>query len=75
MVGGGLKAPPCPEPSTCVFSPAFTALVLQVRREDLLTYLRAKQAEGYVLVGAEQTAQSISLEEFTFPDRTVVVLG
>lgn len=50
-------------------------LVLQVRREDLLSYLRAKQAEGYTLVGAEQTAQSISLEEFTFPDRTVVVLG
>lgn len=49
--------------------------IKEVRREDLLTYLRARQAEGYMLVGAEQTAQSISLEDFTFPDRTVVVLG
>lgn len=46
-----------------------------MRREDLVAYLKAREAEGYTLVGAEQTAQSVSLEEFTFPDRTVVVLG
>lgn len=49
--------------------------ILKVRHEDLLVYLKGKQAEGYTLVGAEQTAQSVSLEEFTFPDCTVVVLG
>lgn len=49
--------------------------ITEVRKEDLLPYLKARRAEGYTLVGAEQTAQSISLEEFTFPECTVVVLG
>ncbi|KAG0724639.1 putative methyltransferase TARBP1 [Chionoecetes opilio] len=49
--------------------------ITEVRREDLLPYLKARQGEGYTLIGAEQTAQSTSLEEFTFPEHTVVVLG
>ncbi|MPC11257.1 putative methyltransferase TARBP1 [Portunus trituberculatus] len=49
--------------------------ITEVRREDLLPYLKTKQGEGYTLVGAEQTAQSVSLEDFKFPELTVVVLG
>ena len=33
------------------------------------------QSKGFSLVGVEQTAQSVSLETYTFPDKTVLLLG
>ncbi|XP_045594155.2 probable methyltransferase TARBP1 isoform X1 [Procambarus clarkii] len=47
----------------------------EVKPEGLAEYLRTLQSEGYTLVAAEQTANSIKLSEYSFPERTVVVLG
>lgn len=41
----------------------------------LLPWLQRKAAEGYALVGLEQTAESTRLPEFAFPKKTVLVLG
>lgn len=48
---------------------------MQVKPEGLAGYLRKLQSDGYTLVAAEQTSNSISLSEYVFPERTVVVLG
>ena len=37
--------------------------------------LEMKHVHGYRLVGLEQTAQSAMLDKFTFPAKTVLVLG
>ncbi len=47
----------------------------EVPPEDLHGYLLGLQQQGYTLVGVEQTAQSSSLEAFTFPEKTVLLLG
>ena len=45
------------------------------RGNDLIRYLKQKQSEGFVLVGIEQTAQSIVLDQYDFNPKTVLVLG
>jgi len=37
--------------------------------------LKQLKAEGYTLVGLEQTTNSVSLHEYRFPQRTALVLG
>ena len=50
--------------------------IIEVKRGNkLLEYLRQKQLEGFVLVGIEQTAKSIVLDEYEFNQKTVLVLG
>ena len=34
-----------------------------------------KQLEGYAVIGVEQTPQSICLDEFVFPEKTMLILG
>ena len=46
-----------------------------VGEPDLARYLQACKDDGYAIVGAEQTAESVSLEDFEFPAKTVVLLG
>ncbi|ELU08602.1 hypothetical protein CAPTEDRAFT_220697 [Capitella teleta] len=41
----------------------------------LKPYLESMRREGYTLAGAEQTAQSVSLTEYAFPEKTVLLLG
>ncbi|GAM19924.1 hypothetical protein SAMD00019534_030990 [Acytostelium subglobosum LB1] len=48
---------------------------IEVEEKNLTTYLLAKKAEGYTLLGLEQTSTSSKLEEYKFPEKTVILLG
>lgn len=39
------------------------------------TLVQARKADGYTVVGVEQTSSSVSLPEFGFVPRTVLLLG
>jgi tRNA guanosine-2'-O-methyltransferase len=43
--------------------------------ESLPRYLKDKQAEGWVLVGLEQSSDSVPLHKYTFPPKVVLLLG
>ncbi|KAL9189288.1 hypothetical protein ACHAXT_011778 [Thalassiosira profunda] len=47
----------------------------ECKEEDLLSWLYKKKAEGYAIVGVEQTASSKCLTKFKFPAKTVLLLG
>eukprot|EP00818_Percolomonas_sp_WS_P008284 CAMPEP_0117454716 /NCGR_PEP_ID=MMETSP0759-20121206/10960_1 /TAXON_ID=63605 /ORGANISM="Percolomonas cosmopolitus, Strain WS" /LENGTH=1593 /DNA_ID=CAMNT_0005247943 /DNA_START=402 /DNA_END=5183 /DNA_ORIENTATION=+ len=47
----------------------------EVAEENLMQYLLDKKAEGYSIVGLEQTADSIGIDEFAFPKKCLVLLG
>ncbi|GAX85166.1 hypothetical protein CEUSTIGMA_g12584.t1 [Chlamydomonas eustigma] len=64
--------------------PAFSAIsvtaeqwvpMTEVQEGALLPWLLRKQAEGYCLLGLEQTAESIRLPDYPFPSQCVLVLG
>ena len=41
----------------------------------MINYLKQKQCEGFILVGIEQTAHSVVLDQYDFNPKTVLVLG
>ena len=41
----------------------------------LKQYLEEMKGEGFTLVGAEQTANSVSLNTYQFPQKTLLLLG
>lgn len=47
----------------------------EVKICDLPSYLRHMKTEGYRIVGAEQTAHSVKLDQHKFDKNTVLVLG
>jgi tRNA G18 (ribose-2'-O)-methylase SpoU len=47
---------------------------IEVRR-SLLPVLKKLKAEGYTLVGLEQTTRSVDLHTYAFPYRTALVIG
>ncbi|KPI90100.1 hypothetical protein ABL78_0745 [Leptomonas seymouri] len=47
----------------------------EVAPKDLPGYLEGLRRGGYTIVGIEQTANSVSMEAFSFPERCAVVLG
>jgi tRNA G18 (ribose-2'-O)-methylase SpoU len=47
----------------------------EVRPAELLQYLRDRQADGYTLIGLEQTTNSQSLHGLRYPKRSLIVLG
>ena len=47
----------------------------EVTESALPTWLVNARRGGYTLVGLEQTAESVSLLDFQWPERTVLVLG
>jgi hypothetical protein len=49
--------------------------MLEVPEAALLPWLEARRAEGYTLLGLEQTSESHQLPAFDFPRRAVLVLG
>ncbi|XP_076099114.1 tRNA (guanosine(18)-2'-O)-methyltransferase TARBP1-like isoform X1 [Mytilus galloprovincialis] len=49
--------------------------IIEVYQELLPQYLTEKRQEGYTLIGVEQTANSVSLTDFTFPKKSLLVLG
>mmetsp|Transcript_31827 Transcript_31827/g.64339 ORF Transcript_31827/g.64339 Transcript_31827/m.64339 type:complete len:1966 (-) Transcript_31827:24-5921(-) len=47
----------------------------ECKEENLLVWLHKKKAEGYTIVGLEQTSSSKCLTRFNFPDKVVLLLG
>ncbi|VDM45545.1 unnamed protein product [Toxocara canis] len=47
----------------------------QVRVTELLDYLKSKRKEGYTIVAAEQTTNSVPFASFRFPPKSVILLG
>ncbi|KAG5471089.1 hypothetical protein CUR178_02398 [Leishmania enriettii] len=47
----------------------------EVMPKDLPFYLEGLRRRGYMIIGIEQTAASVPMEQFCFPDRCAVVLG
>lgn len=42
---------------------------------ELTDFLQVKKSEGYCIVGVEQTANSRSLQDYRFPEKTLLLLG
>ncbi|KAI9205429.1 Alpha/beta knot methyltransferase [Polychytrium aggregatum] len=49
--------------------------MLEVKESGLTEYLLKKKEEGYSLLGIEQATNSVSIERFAFPKKSVLVLG
>ncbi|GFR98332.1 tRNA (guanosine(18)-2'-O)-methyltransferase [Elysia marginata] len=49
--------------------------ITEVLKLRVPEYLEEKRAQGYTLVGVEQTANSVSLQHYTFPKKTLLLLG
>lgn len=49
--------------------------IQEVPELNLKEFLKAKKREGYSILGLEQTANSIPLNKYSFPRKTVFVLG
>jgi tRNA G18 (ribose-2'-O)-methylase SpoU len=49
--------------------------ISEVPVDSVKAYLERKRAQGYSVIGLEQTAHSRPLDQFSFPRRTVLVLG
>ncbi|KAM3863056.1 putative methyltransferase TARBP1 [Diretmus argenteus] len=49
--------------------------LLEVKPVELTEFLQAKKSEGYCIVGVEQTANSQSLQDYQFPEKTLLLLG
>uniref|UniRef100_A0A1A7WIE5 tRNA (guanosine(18)-2'-O)-methyltransferase TARBP1 n=1 Tax=Iconisemion striatum TaxID=60296 RepID=A0A1A7WIE5_9TELE len=49
--------------------------LLEVKPVELVDFLQVKKSEGYCIVGVEQTANSHSLQDYQFPERTLLLLG
>lgn len=45
--------------------------IIEVPVDSIKTYLQKKKREGYSILGLEQTANSVPLNQYTFPKRTV----
>uniref|UniRef100_A0A1B6CIL5 tRNA (guanosine(18)-2'-O)-methyltransferase TARBP1 n=1 Tax=Clastoptera arizonana TaxID=38151 RepID=A0A1B6CIL5_9HEMI len=50
-------------------------LITEVKPHNLVEYLPLMKKQGYTVVGAEQTAGSVSLGSFEFPKKTILLLG
>ncbi|RLN39238.1 uncharacterized protein C2845_PM01G00170 [Panicum miliaceum] len=49
--------------------------ISEVPVDSVKAYLERKRSQGYSVIGLEQTAHSRPLDQFSFPRRTVLVLG
>ncbi|KAG7268334.1 hypothetical protein CRUP_013271, partial [Coryphaenoides rupestris] len=49
--------------------------LLEVKPVELTDFLQLKKGEGYCIVGVEQTANSQSLQDYQFPEKTLLLLG
>ncbi|XP_026212438.1 probable methyltransferase TARBP1 isoform X1 [Anabas testudineus] len=49
--------------------------LLEVKPVELTDFLQVKKNEGYCIVGVEQTANSRSLQDYQFPEKTLLLLG
>ena len=46
-----------------------------VGQPQLEAFLRRKKQEGFTVLALEQTAQSVCISQFTFPEKVVLLLG
>ncbi|KAM9450224.1 putative methyltransferase TARBP1 isoform 1-T1 [Clarias gariepinus] len=49
--------------------------LMEVKPMDLAGFLQLKQREGYSIIGVEQTVNSQSLQNYRFPEKTLLLLG
>ncbi|RZC86557.1 hypothetical protein C5167_029904 [Papaver somniferum] len=49
--------------------------IIEVPVSSLKVYLEKKKKEGFSILGLEQTANSLPLDQYTFPKKMVLVLG
>ncbi|XP_021765778.1 uncharacterized protein LOC110730295 isoform X2 [Chenopodium quinoa] len=49
--------------------------IIEVPVNSVKNFLEKKKREGFAVLGLEQTANSIPLDKYNFPQRTVLVLG
>ncbi|KAI5937470.1 putative methyltransferase TARBP1 [Manis javanica] len=49
--------------------------LVEVKPPHLIDYLQEKKAEGYTIIGVEQTARSSDLTQFRFPEKSLLLLG
>ncbi|KAK7251820.1 hypothetical protein RIF29_35366 [Crotalaria pallida] len=49
--------------------------ITEVPVDSLKAYLQKKKREGFSILGLEQTANSVPLDQYNFPKKTVLVLG
>uniref|UniRef100_A0A803L5M7 tRNA/rRNA methyltransferase SpoU type domain-containing protein n=1 Tax=Chenopodium quinoa TaxID=63459 RepID=A0A803L5M7_CHEQI len=49
--------------------------IIEVPVNSVKNFLEKKKREGFAILGLEQTANSIPLDKYSFPQRTVLVLG
>ncbi|KAM4729352.1 putative methyltransferase TARBP1 [Anableps anableps] len=49
--------------------------LLEVKPVELTDFLQVKKSKGYCIVGVEQTANSQKLQDFKFPEKTLLLLG
>ncbi|XP_060609823.2 probable methyltransferase TARBP1 [Anolis sagrei] len=49
--------------------------LLEVKPFQLVDYLEQKKIEGYTIIGVEQTAKSCDLTEYSFPEKSLLLLG
>jgi tRNA guanosine-2'-O-methyltransferase len=53
----------------------YLRLLILLSTQNLLSWLGKRQEEGYTIVGLEQTSSSTSIENYQFPEKTVLLLG
>ncbi|KAG8444525.1 hypothetical protein GDO86_009620 [Hymenochirus boettgeri] len=49
--------------------------LIEVKPQQLLEYLQMKKNDGYTIIGVEQTAKSFDLTEYSFPEKSLLILG
>ncbi|XP_024894839.1 probable methyltransferase TARBP1 [Pteropus alecto] len=49
--------------------------LVEVKPPQLTDYLQQKKAEGYSIIGVEQTARSVALTQYRFPEKSLLLLG
>ncbi|XP_020231256.1 uncharacterized protein LOC109811829 isoform X1 [Cajanus cajan] len=49
--------------------------IFEVPLDSIKTYLQKKKREGFSILGLEQTANSVPLDQYIFPKKMVLVLG
>ena len=50
-------------------------VIFKVPVKNIKTYLLEMKYSGHTIIGLEQTANSVKLNEFNFPVKSVLVLG
>ncbi|EFN52863.1 hypothetical protein CHLNCDRAFT_138347 [Chlorella variabilis] len=75
LVLPGLAVTRLPEFKSIAVSAHLWLPLIEVPEAMLAAWLQRQAAQGWTLVGLEQSTESVQLQDFRFPRRTVLVLG